>query len=228
MKNKIGIVSGVGPLAGADLLSKVFLYAAQDYQAHQDSQYPDLVLLNHGIAGVDNTAKASKPFQEEILEMVGEVEKMGATCIGVACNTAHMYLEHLPPSSKSKTINLIEAVALEAAKSPKNYLLLTSKTTRSSNLYEPYLTAHSVSFTTVDEKTQETVDNIINHVMAHNLRSATKLAKELLKGLPSKYTGVIAGCTELPLALQSVSNVEIVDSNSVLARALLAAYYQQM
>ena len=40
----IGIVSGLGPLAGSDVLDKLYQHAARRYHAVEDVDYPDVLL----------------------------------------------------------------------------------------------------------------------------------------------------------------------------------------
>jgi aspartate/glutamate racemase len=89
---KIGIVSGIGPLAGSDVFAKLLKYAADTFDAVEDSQYPDVVLVSHGIEGVDNIGTLNPQFEKDIVSMVSQLEQNQANIIGIACNTAHIYL----------------------------------------------------------------------------------------------------------------------------------------
>lgn len=226
-KPKIGIVSGVGPLAGADVLAKIFAYAADAHGAHEDSDYPDVILLNHGIKGVDNTATINPVFASEIIEMTEKLESWGASIIGIACNTAHVFLSdiHLKPSTT--LINLIDVVSGSAALSPGTYGLLTSRGTKDQRLYHAHLERHGVSFRETTEEQQRIVDKSIDEVMAHNNASAKELLQTVIKDMEAGgIHQFIAGCTELPLALPDIDNREtIIDSNELLARSLVDAYY---
>ena len=88
-KHKVGIVSGVGPLAGSDVFGKLLAYAATHYGAVEDCEYPDAILVSHGIIGVDNTATLSNAFEVEVADMVHWLEAQGATVIGIACRHRH-------------------------------------------------------------------------------------------------------------------------------------------
>ena len=99
------------PLAGADVYHKMLAYAATAYDAREDNEYPDILLLNHGISGVDNTAQLSEHFKNELISMTSRLQSAGATIIGIACNTAHIYYDNLPQKTGSATIHLLDAVA---------------------------------------------------------------------------------------------------------------------
>lgn len=68
--------------------------------------------------------------------------------------------------------------------------------------------------------------------MAYRLEQAGELFDTILsKAQMSDVKGVIAGCTELPIALDNAKqghSLSIVDSNAVLAKALVDNYYLQL
>lgn len=226
----IGIVSGIGPLAGSDVFAKVIQYAAQQYGAVEDNEYPDVLLLNHGINGVDNLASLHDTFEQEIIRMVRELESQGATIIGIACNTAHIYWEDIRVKPGTKLVNLIDAVA-ESAKAAEqsNYLLLTSNASKQQQLYHSYLEKHGVSFQETNAQQQQLLDKAIGLVMAYKLDEAGAVLDTVLASAKADgHTAVIAGCTELPIAIaHSPTNhgLELIDANAVLAQSLLRNYY---
>lgn len=226
---KIGIVSGAGPLAGSDVLAKVFKNAAQMYSAIEDSEYPDLLLLNHGIEGVDNIGTLNNAFEKEIIEMVQQLEAQGANIIGIACNTAHIYLDKIKIKPETTLVNLIEMVSVVAKETAQNYLLLTSSTSKQHKLYQGYLNKHGVSFQETSIEQQKLIDKAIGLVMAYKLEEAGKLLEKVLASAEKGgFKSIIAGCTELPIAIANCidwKGLSVIDSNNELAKALLKKYY---
>ena len=232
LKPKIGIVSGIGPLAGADVLHKVFQQAAQKFGAIEDAEYPDVLLVNHGVEGVDATAALVPAFQTEILAAVQYLEKQGATIIGIACNTAHLYIETLQAAVGVKLLNLVDTVSEHALNTDKKYLLLTSKSSKEQQLYQNYLKKWGVTFAETSNQQQHLLDKAIEAVMAYKPSVAgTCLDKVLASAKADGFDAVIAGCTELPIAIgwaKNKHNVTVLDSNYVLAAALCTNYYKQL
>lgn len=226
---KIGIISGIGPLAGADVLAKLFRNAAQLYGAIEDYEYPELVLVNHGIKGVDNTGALADRFQQELTDVMLQLENHGCGIIGIACNTAHVYFENLNVGSRTTLVNLIDVVSSAAMQADSKYLLLSSSTTKLQKLYHGYLEKYGVSFCEASPEQQIRLDTIIGLVMAHKLTESGALMDMVLAS--AKLQGcnaVIAGCTELPIAIaysREASSMKVIDSNDELAKALLAGYY---
>ncbi len=85
----IGIVGGVGPYAGLDLAAKVFDQTA----ARRDQEHLPVALLSlpHTIA--DRTAYLLGDVTENpayaLAEVIRRLETLGATVVGIPCNTAH-------------------------------------------------------------------------------------------------------------------------------------------
>jgi aspartate racemase len=228
----IGIVSGIGPLAGSDILGKIFKNAALIYHAVEDYEYPDVVLLNHGIKGVDYTAKLSSAFESNIITMSKTIESYGANIIGIACNTAHLYLNQITFNPSTTFINLIDEVSKEASKTKQKYLLLTSKSSKDNRLYQNYLKKYGVDFKETDESQQTLLDQTIELIMAHKLEKASQsIQKVLLSAKKQGFNSVIAACTELPIAIENCKNIyglKIIDSNDILSKALLRSYYDKL
>lgn len=226
---KIGIVSGVGPLAGSDVLSKLLAHAAEQYHAVEDAEYPDVTLLSHGIAGVDNTGALSARFESEMAGMIEQLEGQGATVIGIACNTAHVYANNFTFQSGTTFVHLIDEVAKKAAENSGTGLLLTSSASKQQKLYQAYLEKYGVAFQETTKQQQAALDEAIGLVMAHKLSEAGRVIDSILQ--PAKLSEidfVIAGCTELPIAInhsELVSGMVIIDSNQVLAEMLAQHYY---
>ncbi len=228
---KIGIVSGIGPLAGSDVFSKLLKYSANAHDAIEDNEYPDVVLVNHGIEGVDNVGTLNPQFEADIVAMVKQLEQNGANVIGMACNTAHIYLDKIKTKSNTTLVNLIDEVAKEAATTDKKYLLLTSSTSKKQNLYQGYLKKYNVGFQVTNTEQQELLDEAIGLVMAYKLKEAGKLLTKVLKSAKKAgFSAVIAGCTELPIAIDNTENtcgLTVISSNEVLAKTLANQYYPQ-
>lgn len=227
-KNVIGLVSGIGPLAGLDVLKKIYAYSAEKYSAHQDEEYPDVIMLNHGI-GVDALAHRSKSFHDGIMRMVKQIQDGGANVVGIACNTAHIYFDNIKIRRNIVLVNLIEEVALVAKKTCDNRPigLLTSHGTRDQKLYHKYLAEQNVNFVEVNDEQQDLLDKTIDLVMAHREKEAAKYLKKVIDEL--SVNGVeefLLGCTELPIAYDCIrnSNYHVLDANWVLAQCLVDEY----
>ena len=85
----IGIVGGVGPYAGLDLVKKVF----DNTFARSDQDHLDVVMLSMPGSIVDRTEYLEGRVEENpglaIAGILKRLEDTGATHAGIPCNTAH-------------------------------------------------------------------------------------------------------------------------------------------
>jgi aspartate racemase len=231
--SKIGIISGFGPLAGADVASKIFQYAAEHYGAVEDYEYPNLALISQGVAGFDNQGAITADFKPGILEIVEQLNKVEASVIGIACNTAHLFYEPLNSVSNAPIINLIEEVvaAVDAHKSGRP-LLLSSSTTKNTKLYTDKLDSCHIAYVAPSGKIQKLVDQAIHLVMAHKLVKAGQKIDEIIHQVGTEnFDFIVAACTELPIAIaysKIKTDYQIIDSNQILAQALTDYYYRSL
>ncbi len=89
VKNMIGIVGGIGPYAGTDLLIKVF----NNTLAETDQEHLDAVLLSMPSMIDDRTGYLIGEIKNNpaiaIAKVIKKLEAIGATVTGIPCNTAH-------------------------------------------------------------------------------------------------------------------------------------------
>ena len=225
----IGIVSGLGPLAGSDVLDQALAYAAGAYGATEDADYPDIVLFSHGIESFDATGCMEKSFVRALIRVVQEIERLHPTVVGLACNTAHLHLDTLRAHTSATFVNLIEETAETASAFDRRYLLLSSSTTRRTGLYHAALDRRGVSYFDVSPTEQFELDRVVHLVMAHELHAAGARVESFVRHLDTPFDGIIAACTELPIALDHSPiprEIPVISSNQVLAHALVDAYYR--
>lgn len=225
----IGIVSGLGPLAGSDVLNKVLVYAAESYGAFDNADYPDIVLFSHGIETFDATGTLAPGFVEELVRVVDEIELHHPTVLGVACNAAHLHLAELRAHTGAVVVDLIEETAKAASRQDRTYLLLSASTTRDTGLYQRALRERGVRFIDVTDAIQRELDEVVHAVRGHALDVAgTQIRDIVMRPELEGFDAIIAACTELPVALDHsnvVRSIPVVDTNRVLARALVDNYF---
>jgi aspartate racemase len=227
-KGLIGIVSGLGPLAGSDVLDKALAYASEIYGAVDDADYPDVVLFSHGIDTFDATGSIEDDFVDELVRVVQEIELHHPTVLGIACNTAHLRIDELRAQTHATVVNLIDATAEAASRFDRRYLLLSSSTTRRTHLYHRALEQRGVRFAEVDDAVQLEVDEVVHAVMGHAFDVAGTQIQDIVMDCGIEFDAIIAACTELPIAFDHsnvVRSIPIIDSNRVLAEALVDTYF---
>lgn len=238
----IGIVGGVGPFAGVDIVKKII----EETIAVKDQDHLPVLLSSqpHRIAdrtkylvGLVDTNPAYA-----LAEIIQELAQAGATVVAIPCNTAHapqifdVVKEELQKKGcKVKLLNLIEETANYIKETQGNIAVgvLSTTGTKNTGLYRLILQQNNLQAVEPDDKTQETVHAAIYDekygIKAISSPVTNRARQELITAIGGlKQQGaqaVVLGCTELPLALPEKENdgIPLIDPNRILARALIKA-----
>lgn len=237
----VGIVGGMGPKAGIELLNRITAYTP----AATDQGHLSTILMSFPGQIVDRSAYLGGVTAENpaysIAQIIRKLESAGAEVVGVACNTSHS------PKIYNVIVNLLEQANCRVQLVHMPYetclqvkraypyasrvgLMLTNGTYRS-GLYQNMLRGLGYQVVLTDRVFQQEVihrmvydpvfgikanpDRISGEVLALR-RKAFDLFKE------ERTDVIILGCTELSLLMdQGDLDIPVVDSTDVLARALI-------
>lgn len=236
-KKAIGIIGGVGPLAGIDLAKKVFSHT----KANKDQDHIDMHLISCPSIVPDRTSfllNGTENPMPGIQACMDNLAGSGATAIGICCNTAHSpkIIGGLSIPEGVEFINMIDKTCQFISskyKSAKIGLIATLGTIQT-GIYDEYFAKYpSLTLVKADNKFNENVHTAIYDkdfgIKANSL--VTDKAFELVNGavMQLKKMGckaVILGCTELPLVYpgkKEADGVELIDPTDVLATELIKA-----
>lgn len=238
-KKMIGVVGGMGPYAGLDLVKKIFDQTTA--KCDQDHLPVSMISVSHSIPdrtefllgnSEDNPALA-------ISEVIHALYDQGATVIGIPCNTAHApqifneLVNRIP--KEIKLIHMINEVASyikERYPSIVRVGILSTKGTADSNIYPDCFSKHGLNGIQVSEEIQKYRINpaIYDKVFGIKAKSnpvSSQAKKYLYTGI--KYLvgegveAIVLGCTEIPLGLtdSEIQETPIIDSSKILARTLI-------
>ena len=225
MKKSIGILGGMGPLATADLLRKITLHT----RAACDGDHLR-VFIDSNPAIPDRTAAILSGGADPVPEMtkaLRSLEKCGADCIIMPCNTAHYFLPRLQALTATPFISMLEATARAcAAQYPgKTAAILGTKGTLRTRLYHDALAAQGVETLTPSDAGQDELMRLIYDVVKANrpLAPETDAWARLLDGLCAHGADYfILGCTELPLLADTLPHPDpFIDPTAELARTAI-------
>ena len=106
MKNIIGILGGMGPAATADMFQKFI----QLTPAHCDQEHIPLVIssipdIPDRTTSILHEGESPLPAMEEYMH---GLERAGAKCIIIACNTAHYWYNDLKKKCNVDMLNIID------------------------------------------------------------------------------------------------------------------------
>jgi aspartate racemase len=238
----IGVIGGVGPQAGLDFVQKFF----SNTKAKKDQDHLNCILISCPSIIPDRTGFLLKGAKEEenpafgMFESARRLYLAGARIAAVACNTAHadrifspfcsMVKESLPDM---KIVNMLEACAAHVKESKISRLgLLATIGTHKSRVYHEYFREED-GFLLI-EPDSEGQNNIHEAIYNEDFgikaqspkissRTIDKINREILALTKRGAEAIILGCTELPLAAQSLNcSVPLIDPGLITARRLIA------
>lgn len=225
MDNPIIILGGMGPQASLRL-HQLLLKKSGPFHGPNPDDFP--AILHASIPVPDFIASSDK--YEAAVAMVAQLCTQlplnAAGVIGMACNTAHLMVDHLPLDG-TDFVSMVEAVAREiSTQQSKRVGLLASPYTIKTGLYARALQEHSINVVEPSTAEQGELHTIISSVIAGvDVASLRERLSRIAKSLQANGADcILLGCTELPLVGVD-SNLPKIDSLEVLADAMLEKYY---
>ena len=237
----IGIVGGVGPMAGIDVFRKI----AEETPASRDQDHADVLLFSFPGRITDRTeflrGKEESNPAHAMARVILDLEKAGATVAGIPCNTAHaapvfdVILSELQKNgSRLELLHMIREVVkyINQELSAKNIGILCTTGTSRSGVYRDALKEGGLIAVEPGEEWQERIHQAVYSreygIKAKSFPIKEKARSQLIAAIEHLQTqgaeAVILGCTEIPLAIpeKSYLGLDLIDPNRILARALLA------
>jgi aspartate racemase len=202
----IGILGGLGPLASAEFLKTIY-----ENSAHQREQEAPKVIMYSDPSIPDRTeAILSGDYTELYERLVSSLSarsSLGATQLIICCVTAHNLCKKFPPDITSKLISLIDVIFEQIVQSPARRLLICTKGTRQTGLFQDHehWAATKDHIVLLDENDQELVHRELIYQI--KLRRNVDELVPILQSLLAKYRvdSFIAGCTEMHIVARRLS-----------------------
>ena len=225
MKRSIGILGGMGPMATADLFKKIIA----NTRADSDNAHIRIYIDNN--AQIPDRTAAILAGGEDPVPMMAEslrnLERCGADCIIVPCNTAHYFVPRLQEMTAVPFLNMIEETAKVCATELPGKVagLIGTTGTLRTGLYDNALKAAGVDFIVPDEACQEALmrviyDGVKADAEPESYRADMELVVKTMQAQGAQY--FILACTELPLAFEALHLPQTtVDPTMALARAAI-------
>lgn len=241
----IGIVGGVGPMAGLDLFKKI----VEQTPVQKDQEHAPVILFSIPEKITDRNAFLKYNAVENpaygVVEVILRMEHAGAIVAGIACNTVHVpaifsVVKEKLKQQKSRLflLNMVEEVVnhIKEVYSDKTVGILATSVSNKAGLYQDPLKREKIQRIAPDafwqERLQDIIFNKVYGIKAHSSPTTERAEielREVIQHLVNKGAeSVVLGCTELPLGIkQNYSyGVPLIDPTRVLAKALLKCYFE--
>lgn len=240
----IGVLGGVGPYAGLDLMRKIFdqteASCDQDHLPVIQFSFPDRIADRTRFLLGETAENPGVALGEIMVQMA----RAGAAVIGVPCNTAHSprimdravarLHDQAPHVRFVHLIDSVVAYIREMKPAARTIGVLSTKGTFATGLYQDALSGAGLVSLFPDEAGRERVQRAIYDsaygIKSHSNPVSTRARADLLaaaEDLAGKGAdAVVLGCTEIPLALTEpqLHGTPLIDVTAVLARALILAF----
>lgn len=223
MKNSLGIIGGVGPLASSYLYEMI----TKQTKADKDQEHLDIILLSHASIP-DRTAyildhSKENPFPY-LLADCQLLEKLGAKMIVIPCNTSCYFHQQLQKEIKIPINNMIQdTVNYISKKGIKHVAILATTGTIESKLYQNELDKHHIHYILPDQKK---VMNIIYNYIKANRSIDKSLWDELINDMQTE--AYILGCTELSVIKKELKLTdEFIDPLEIETQIILNFFEKQ-
>jgi len=242
--NIIGIIGGMGPHAGLDLMEKILDHTL----GKADQDHLPIALLSYPGRIPDRArflfGQASENPADAITQILFQLDDLGARIAGIPCNTAHVpaifdpVRERLSASGRPiKLLHIVEETLTYLRTTyPKIHSVgvLSTLAVFRLGLYRDALTAAGFEAVAPDETVQEYIVNRTIYDPTYGVKAhphpVSKIARQSLLTAVAHLRekgakAIILGCTELPLALTEpeINGLPIIDPTAALARALIRA-----
>lgn len=247
-KNIIGIVGGVGPYAGLDLLQKVF----DSTLSASDQDHVDALLFSLPSGIVDRTEYLEGREKQNpayaIVNVLEHLEDAGATVAGIPCNTAHaepiftIIQKNLVAAGRTiKLLNMVgETVDFIQTALPdfRKIGVLSTTGTYRSKVYQKALESAGYEVIVPSEEMQEELIHPAIYDKEYGIKSISRpVHPQALQNLETGWNyletlgaqAVILGCTEIPIAFQELGKKSLpaIDPTRILARALIQSAFPE-
>jgi aspartate racemase len=225
----IGVLGGMGPLAGADFVARLTLAT----EAARDQDHVRAVLWSDPTVP-DRTEAALRGGPSPLPAMLAGIrvlEQAGAGCLAIPCNTAHLWADELAAATKLPLLHIVDAAAAALAErgiTGGTIGVMGTAATLALGLYQKRLAARGYAcLTPEDTEMRGAVSPAIARIKANDVEGATAPLLSVARRLAERgAAAVVLGCTEIPLALRGpqaqASGLMLIDTIDALARAALA------
>jgi aspartate racemase len=203
MKQVLGILGGMGPLASAEFLKTIY-----DFNTGAVEQESPVCILYSDPSIPDRTQAIYNGTEGVLLDrFVTALEalcRLGVDKIVIACVTIHFLLPRVPLSLRQKVISLVDLIIDEVLTTQERHLLLCTSGTRKARIFQnqerwPLIEPQVVL---MNDEDQHLVQDLIqkeikvNHIHDSLLCCFDELSEKY------RVDSFIAGCTEMHLLVK--------------------------
>lgn len=247
-RNAIGVLGGLGPYAGLDLVRALF----DETVAGNDQEHLPVTLISYPGRFPDRSAWIAEPeFAPSpvpaMIDVLRRLHLAGCSLVGIPCNTAHapILFDRLREAMeiegrKIQILHIVDAIVemvRQRAPDARTVGILATGSAIESQIHQIGLEHAGMAAVVPDSAIQDTIQaSIFNPkwgLKAQSTPPSSRARAALLAGIEhlreKGADAVILGCTELPLAVPEAENdgTPLISSTRALARGLIQATHPE-
>ena len=197
MKQTLGILGGIGSAAGVHLANRL-VQIAQEAGARHDADFPEFILYNLPLVGMDETGIIDGgPVKRQLHEAFQRLNAWKCDYVLVACNTVHCFYPDMVSWCSGKVLNMVDLACEAAAKKTSSVGVLCSATTRKIGLYQTALEARGATAVMVTDEEQKFLNKAIADVIRGEYNDRLGVCTAIRGQFERGAKLVLVGCTEL-------------------------------
>lgn len=226
-----GVIGGLGPLAGADVLFKLI----QASPARTDAEHFDVVFEQHPFTHASASRVATTERKLYIFDMIRDFEKRGVTAVLLPCFLSHTFIGELQANVSVQIVDMVEALREHVVRcfpSMRRVGVMTSDYIRDEGLFERYFGAQGFEVLYPRRGASGELDSVTAAVYREggiksgglNGRRVELLREACMDLIAQGAELILPGITEIALVADQIGalSVPIVDSNLVYAQHAVA------
>lgn len=227
VKNVIGIIGGMGPMATLDLFQKILI----NTQAKCDQEHAHIIIDNNTDIP-DRSAyilSGGKNPESEIFNSASRLIDAGANVLIMPCNTAHYFYNGVKSRLDEKYnnyifLNMIEETAKDIhLRGCKKVYLLSTQGTYESKIYDDFFMEYDIDLLTPNSSNRDMIMKAI-----YNYKEGVKnyyregMIDIINDAKAQGASKIVLGCTELPLIFKELNLLcDTIDPTEILAKSAL-------
>jgi len=225
MNKKIGILGGMSP----ESTITYYEYITRTYtERFGDFSYPEIIIYSVSFQPFVDWPALGKwdLVTQALIESARSLEKAGADFIIIATNTMHLVFDQVQEEISIPMLSLLDAVGQAiTTQNLQKVGLLGTRFTMKGSFYQDALNKYGVTLIVPEEEEMQIVDNIIYTELVKGIIHPDSRSKylDVILNLQAKGAqGVILGCTEIPLLINTQNtDLPLFDTTSIHAEAAL-------
>ena len=229
MKQRLGILGGMGPMATVECYRRI----TESTPANSDQQHLDIMILSHAsmpdrssvILGGDDRA-----LIEAVAGDLKAFEDYGCTSIAIPCNTFHYFYDIVQSMTSAKVYNMVKLAVDEAAirfGSGAGIAVFGTEGTLRAGVYEREFEDRDLRYVHLPVEDREMLMSAIYDVKGNDNRKQPQV-DDLIDRIISEGAadGIILACTELSIIeYRTVDNPHTIDAMDSMVKQIVKDLY---